>query len=162
MQGVIIHIAHDFKKIQCPRSKIIALVRAICKRFHLTDAAIDIAIVGNRAIRKLNSEFLNHRNFTDCLAFDLSEGKTGRRFFELVVNGERAITQSARRGHSPQAELALYITHGLLHNLGFDDLQPKKAKVMHALEDEILDQHGFGRVYNKKRNIVSNTRRKKC
>jgi probable rRNA maturation factor len=160
MQRVIIHFAHDFKKVPCPRRKITALVRAICKRFRLKSAVVDIAVVGNLTIRKLNTEFLNHRNFTDCLAFDLSEGKTGRRFFELVVNGERAITQSARRGHSPQAELALYITHGLLHNLDFDDLQPKKAKVMHALEDEILELNGFGRVYNKKRNIVSNTRRK--
>jgi probable rRNA maturation factor len=162
MQDVTVHITADFKKIPCPRRKFIGLVRAISKRLGLSNADVDIAIVGNLGIRKLNVEFLNHKNFTDCIAFDLSENKTSRRLFSLVVNGERAVSQAVKRGHSPTAELALYITHGLLHNLGFDDLRPKKAKIMHCLEDEILQQQGFGRVYDKKRKIVSNTRRQKC
>ena len=48
-----------------------------------------------------------------------------------------------------EAELALYITHGLLHNLGFDDSTEMQAKKMHDTEDEILRQSGFGLVYNK-------------
>jgi probable rRNA maturation factor len=162
MQGVTVNITADFKNIPCPRRKIIKLVCAVCKRFRLTNADISIAVVGNRGIRKLNIEFLNHTNFTDCLAFDLSERKNSRRLVELVVNGERAKTQAAGRGHSPTAELALYITHGLLHNLGFDDLTAKKAKIMHLLEDEILQKEGFGPVYDKKQKIISNKRRKKC
>jgi probable rRNA maturation factor len=162
MQGVIVHITRDFKSIPCPRRKLIKLVRVICERFRLASATVSIAIVGNRGIRKLNIEFLGHTNSTDCLAFDLSESKSSPRLLELVVNGERAKTQARSRGHSPQAELALYITHGLLHNLGFDDLTPKKAKIMHLLEDEILQQQDFGLVYDKKRKIISNKRRQKC
>jgi len=48
--------------------------------------------------------------------------------FELVVNGEMAVRQALLRKHSSQAELALYITHGLLHNLGFDDAAEDQAK----------------------------------
>jgi probable rRNA maturation factor len=162
MQGVIVHIARDFKNVLCPRRKVVGLVRAICKRFRLAKVVVSIAIVGNRGMRKLNMEFLGHTNFTDCLAFDLSESDSSPRLFELVVNGERAKSQAAIRGHSPQAELALYITHGLLHNLGFDDLTTKKAGQMHLLEDEILHQQGFGRVYDKKRIIMPNKQRKKC
>jgi probable rRNA maturation factor len=162
MHRLIVNITRDFKNIPCPQRKLINLVRVICKRFRLTNATISIAVVGNRCMRKLNIEFLNHTNFTDCLAFDLSENKKGPKVFELVVNGERAKTQAAIRGHSPAAELALYITHGLLHNLGFDDLQPKKAEVMHRLEDEILRQEGFGPVYDKKLKIVPDKQNKKC
>jgi len=67
----------------------------------------------------------------------------------LAVNGERAVSEAAKRGHSPQAEMALYVTHGLLHNLGLDDRLPKEAQKMHRLEDEILRQQGFGPVYDK-------------
>jgi len=154
MQGVIVHITRDFKNIICPQRKFIKLVRAICNRFGLASATVGIAIVGNKHIRKLNARFLNHKNFTDCLAFDLSDGRAGHRLLELVVNGERAKSQAAKMGHPAQAELALYITHGLLHNLGFDDLLPKKANQMHRLEDEILMRQGFGLVYDKKRKIV--------
>jgi probable rRNA maturation factor len=162
MQRVIVHITRDFKSIICPRRKFIKLVRVICNRFGLAGATVGIAIVGNKHIRKLNGKFLNHKNVTDCMAFDLSDSKTGRRLLELVVNGERAKSQAAQRGHPAQAELALYITHGLLHNLGFDDLLPKKAKMMHRLEDEILQQQGFGLVYDKKTKIVLDKRRQKC
>jgi probable rRNA maturation factor len=65
-----------------------------------------------------------------------------------VVNAEMANRQAAKRGHSPEAELALYITHGLLHNLGFDDLSSEDAKKMHETEDAMLQQLGFGIIYN--------------
>ena len=68
--------------------------------------------------------------------------------FELVVNGEMAVRQAKLRGHSGEAELALYVTHGLLHNLGFDDSTQNRAKKMHDTEDEILEQVGYGAVYN--------------
>ena len=162
MQRVIVHITRDFKNIICPQRKLIKLVRVICNRFGLVNATVGIAIVANKHIRKLNDKFLNHKNVTDCLSFDLSDSETGHRLLELVVNGEKAKSEAARRGHCAQAELALYITHGLLHNLGFDDLLPKKANEMHRLEDEILQQQGFGLVYDNKRKIVPDKRRQKC
>jgi probable rRNA maturation factor len=137
------------RKFTYPVQKFKKLVKSICKRFGVEKASVDIAIVDNNHIRKLNSLFLNRRKNTDCLSFDLSENKAGLRWFELIVNGQKAVSEAKKRGHSPQAELALYITHGLLHNLGFDDLTVKKAKVMHHLEDEILQQHGFGKVFKK-------------
>ena len=55
--------------------------------------------------------------------------------------------QARLRGHNAQAELALYILHGLLHNLGFDDVTAAKAAKMHKAEDDILKKFGFGVVY---------------
>ena len=60
-----------------------------------------------------------------------------------------AVRQANQRGHSSEAELALYITHGLLHNLGFDDSTKKQARKMHETEDKILQEFGYGIVYNK-------------
>ena len=57
--------------------------------------------------------------------------------------------ESKKRKHSIEAELALYITHGLLHNLGFSDEDTAGAGEMHAVEDKILQQAGFGIVYSK-------------
>jgi probable rRNA maturation factor len=60
-----------------------------------------------------------------------------------------AVRQANLRGHTSEAELALYITHGLLHNLGFDDSAENQARKMHETEDEILQEFGYGMVYNK-------------
>jgi len=103
--------------------------------------------VDESEIKRANKQFLNRNVSTDCLSFDLSE-EANKKAFELIVNAEKAVKEAALRGHSAEAELALYVTHGLLHNLGFNDSTNSKAKEMHDTEDEILQQHGYGFVYN--------------
>jgi len=135
------------------------LVTTVCRRFGGRQGfgvyEISIAIVDDAEITKLNARFLGRSATTDCLSFDLSDAKTphadalNSRTLELIVNGEMAARQAALRGHSGEAELALYITHGLLHSFGFDDCTPRKARKMHDAEDTILQELGYGTVYNK-------------
>ena len=150
-QEIVIQIANKFSGIDSPPSKIKKLVRAVLDRFRLSKATVSIAIVDDAEIRKLNARFLNRKSNTDCLSFDLSDARDSQspKLFELIVNGEMAVRQANLRGHASQAELALYITHGLLHNLGFDDSTDSKACKMHDMEDNILQQLGYGFVYNK-------------
>ena len=82
------------------------------------------------------------------ISFDLSDSAGQAKDYELVVNADEAGRQARTRGHDIQAELALYIAHGLLHNLGFNDAKTDEAQKMHDLEDEILQHAGFGIIYN--------------
>jgi len=173
-QDIVVQITKNFKDIDVDLPKLKKLVKAICTRFKLSKATVSIAIVNDAEIRKVNKQFLNHNCPTDCLSFDLSDNERPRlqnfadetrpqmqksafgksnidstKLFELVVNAEKAVKEASLRGHSSEAELALYITHSLLHNLGFDDSAPDQAKKMHDTEDEILQQLGYGLVYNK-------------
>jgi probable rRNA maturation factor len=146
----VVQITKNFKNIDIPLPKLKKLVKVICNRFKLSKATISIAIVDDTQIRKVNKQFLNQDLPTDCLSFNLSENDTNPvKSFELVVNAEMAVKEANLRGHSSEAELALYITHGLLHNLGFDDSTQSQAEKMHNIEDEILQQLGYGPVYNR-------------
>jgi len=170
---VLVQISNNCQSISVSDHNLEELVKAICRRFGLSKATISIAIVDDAQMRKLNCRFLGRDASTDCLSFDLSDGghskstcpvrespvrgsqagglsSHGARSFELVVNGELALKEAHLRGHSSEAELALYVTHGMLHNLGFNDSTQKRAKKMHAAEDEILQQFGYGAVYSKK------------
>lgn len=154
-RGVIVQIAKNSESIDILIPKLKKLVRAVCTRFKLSKATISIAIVDDIKIRKLNKQFLNQDCPTDCLSFNLSDkkwnipgGANSAKSFELAVNAEMAVRQAKLRGHSSEAELALYITHGLLHNLGFDDSTKKQAEKMHNTEDEILQKLGYGPVYS--------------
>jgi probable rRNA maturation factor len=156
MAEVVVQIAKNFKDIDVCLPKLEKLVKAVCNRFTRNEVRdtryeIGIAIVGDAEIRKLNKQFLNRKYAADCLSFDLSDDDTeeGAKSFELVVNAEMAVKEADLRGHSSEAELALYITHGLLHNIGFDDSESEQARKMHHTEDEILQQFGYGIVYNK-------------
>lgn len=165
---IVVQIAIQFEAIDVCSSRLTNLARAVCKRFRLSQIAVGIAIVDDAQIRELNKRFLKHDRPTDCLSFDLSDDCSdesnsadskvprqnrkskieSRKLFELIVNGEMAVREAKLRGHGAEAELALYITHGLLHKLGFDDSTPQQARQMHQTEDEILQRQGFGLVYN--------------
>jgi probable rRNA maturation factor len=168
-RDIVVQITRHFKSIEVSSSRLERLVKAVCNRFGLSQATVSIAIVDDAEIAELNKRFLNHERATDCLSFDLSDDVLNlpdpvgsapaspnrrseienRKLFELVANGQRAAEQARLRGLSPDAELALYITHGLLHQLGFDDSTVELADKMHETEDEILTEQGFGPVYNK-------------
>src|SRR3974390_3136940 len=134
---IAVQITNHFEKLPVETAKLKKLVRTVCRRFGVAKARVSIGIVDDGEISKLNKQFLNHEGTTDCLSFDLSDEMEpqGRRVFDLIVNGELALREAARRGHEAQAELALYITHGLLHDLGFDDAMPEQAQRMHRTED---------------------------
>ncbi|MCJ7730041.1 MAG: rRNA maturation RNase YbeY, partial [Sedimentisphaerales bacterium] len=113
-QNVTVQIAKDFDGLRLNLPKLKKLIRAVCSRFRLRKAAVSIAIVNDAEIRKLNKRFCNRNSSTDCLSFDLSDDQPGSvKSFELFVNAERAVKEANIRGHSGQAELALYITHAL-------------------------------------------------
>jgi probable rRNA maturation factor len=148
-RDIDIQITVNFQAIDVSLSSLTELATTVCDRFGADTAfQISVAIVDDAEIKELNTRFLDHGITTDCLSFDLSDGGEKSRVFELVVNGEMAVRQADSRGHSSEAELALYITHGLLHNLGFDDSTPILARKMHETEDEILQEFGYGFVYN--------------
>ncbi|MHC4641282.1 MAG: rRNA maturation RNase YbeY [Planctomycetota bacterium] len=169
-QDIKFQIAENFDGVDVKVPKLKKLVKSVCLRFHLAKATVSIAIVNDAEIRRLNKQFLCRDVTTDCLSFDLSDEEHGSskggsgggqeknvpgqscsagKIFELVVNGEMAAKEANMRGHPGEAELALYVVHGLLHNLGFDDATEAGAKEMHETEDEILQELGYGLVYNK-------------
>ncbi len=131
--------------------KLKSLAESVCRRFSVTAAAVNIAIVDDDAIAVINKQFLDHTGPTDVISFDLSdEDESAAKNFEIVINADQAARQAADRTHDTESELALYITHGLLHNFGFDDHQEEDAKKMHEMEDQILQDEGFGVVYGSK------------
>jgi probable rRNA maturation factor len=152
-RGVNVNITKSFQGTNVSLLRLKKVAKAICERFKISKVALSIALIDNTEIRKANKRFLGRNNITDCLSFDLSDAKSKTRSFELLINAEKAVEEASFRGHSSEAELALYITHGLLHQLGFDDSTDRQAKKMHLAEDEILQQLGYGAVYNKKPKI---------
>ena len=147
MIRIAIHHACDTVDVSVPRIK--ALIRAVCRRYGLDSVQVSVAIVDDTETRRINRTYLDRTGSTDCFSFDLSDG--GQTVFEVVVNGDRAVQEAQRRGHGVEAELALYVTHGLLHLLGFDDLTEDQAVRMHAEEDAVLQALGYGTVYQSNR-----------
>jgi probable rRNA maturation factor len=127
-QHINIQIAIVYTKTNPDTARLKHLVRTICERFEIEKALISIAIVDDEHIERLNEQFLSREETTDCLSFDLSDDTDqNEKCFEIVVNAELAYRIAEQTSHCGETELALYITHGLLHQLGFDDHDPDHA-----------------------------------
>jgi probable rRNA maturation factor len=107
------------------------------------EAEISLAFVDNATIHALNKRYLDHDEPTDVLSFPLSDAKAKRLSGELVIGAEIALAQSAERGHDVQAELVLYVIHGLLHLCGHGDHDDEERAAIRERERHYLKLLGY-------------------
>src|SRR3954469_5869185 len=136
-------IACPQEAVPVDRAAVRQLVRAVLDGEGIADAEISLAFVDNPTIHTLNKRYLNHDEPTDVLSFPLSEPNAKKLAGELVIGAEVALAQAQARGHDVQAELALYVIHGLLHLCGHDDKTAEAAAVMRQRERYYLGELGL-------------------
>jgi probable rRNA maturation factor len=135
----VIRISSTQKALRVPRKQITELIPFVAQQEGVTLAEVDVAVVDESEMAGLNRRYLSHAGLTDVLSFDLSDSQTGCGLsLQIIVCGEVAVRQGRAHGPSPRQELMLYVVHGLLHQMGYDDSSIRGAARMHAREDEIL------------------------
>jgi probable rRNA maturation factor len=138
-----VSIATPQETVPIDRGRMREIVRAVLDGEGVADAEISLAFVDNLTIHQLNQRYLQHDEPTDVLSFPLSDPGAKRLAGELVIGAEVAKTQSEIRGHDVQAELALYVIHGLLHLCGYDDKSESAAKEIRERERHYLGKLGL-------------------
>ncbi len=128
------------KAIRVPRKRIAELVAFVAQADRCRVADVDIAVVDSAKMAELNRRYLRCAGATDVLSFDLSEAPKIGLSVQLIVCGDLAATEAATRGLTPARELMLYIVHGLLHVMGYEDQSVRGSVRMQARQEELLDQ----------------------
>ena len=106
---------------------------------------VSIALVDDARIHQLNRQFLQHDYPTDVIAFPLDDGMGDEPLLgEVVVSTETAMREAAERGRAPLDEVLLYVVHGVLHLLGYDDHEESDREEMRRKEAETLGACGEG------------------
>ena len=108
------------------------------------EPGVELTVLDDAAIRAVNSEWLGHDFATDVIAFSYGgapspDGIAG----EVLVSAETAAREAAARGLDPREELLLYVAHGCLHLLGWDDDSPARRRAMNARARAILRGAGL-------------------
>jgi probable rRNA maturation factor len=138
-----ISIASPQEAVPIDRGRMREVVRAVLDGEGVADYEVSLALVDNPTIHQLNNRYLRHDEPTDVLSFPLGEPNARKLTGELVVGAEVALAQARERGHDVQAELALYVIHGLLHLCGLDDHDAAGAALMRQRERRYLRQLGL-------------------
>lgn len=138
----------DLQKFQpIDKNKIKKIIKGILKA-EKKDAELSIVFIDNKTIKQINRAFLGHNYATDVLSFTYDEPSFKNNVKgEIVVSVEMASKLSRRYGYEVEGEIVLYLVHGLLHLLGYDDKRKKDAKKMHQRAGELLLSLGYRDVY---------------
>jgi probable rRNA maturation factor len=92
---------------------------------------VEITLLGEAAIAKVHGEFLDDPTPTDVITFEHGE---------ILIGVPIAAANARKFRHPADHEVALCAIHGLLHLLGYDDLTEKERVIMHARQEEILEE----------------------
>ena len=135
----------NLQKRICIKPRAIASkIKKILHRKGVREASLSVAFVTDQRIKALNKKFLNANYATDVLAFDFLIPKK-QKVKPKTINGEivistHAVCRQAKIFHASQSrELTLYIIHGILHLLGFDDHRGNDIKRMRAEEKKLME-----------------------
>jgi probable rRNA maturation factor len=100
---------------------------------------VDVLVVDDPVIRRLNRAHRGVGRRTDVLAFPLeAPGTPSPLVGQIVISAETARRQARRLDVGLATELDLLVTHGVLHLVGYDDRDPVEARLMHERERQIL------------------------
>ncbi|MBR5973825.1 MAG: GTPase Era [Clostridiales bacterium] len=149
----------------------------IDERISKSDAevSVDIRLVGEDAIRKLNREHRKKDAVTDVLSFpilymtdgelsddlmpyDYSYDEKEKKLLpigDVVICVERARSQAVKYGHSLEREMCFLAVHSFLHLLGFDHENGRDETLMFEQQEKILAAIGLPRDPSAKEHAAS-------
>ena len=104
-------------------------------------------------MRKMHKDFFPDDSPTDCITHPIDDAADFDPIYldpiylgDVFVCPKTAICFSAKKGIDPYKEVTLYILHGLLHLIGYDDVDPLERKKMKKAEKNymnLLDKQGL-------------------
>lgn len=123
-----------------------AAVDAALERDGLRGCTLCVLVVDGPASARLHGEHFADPTPTDVMSFpDGSDDPAGggRRLGDLAVCIDVARSVATRRGRPAEEELALYVLHGCLHLLGYDDVEPDDRAEMWAVQRAVMGGLGI-------------------
>jgi probable rRNA maturation factor len=118
------------------------MAASLLKSRKITEYDLSITFVGDKRIRKINREYLNHDYVTDVISFDLGDGIAGRDavFGDIYICATQAVRQARPLGIDSREELLRLVVHGILHLLGYDHTGPADREEMLTLQESTVER----------------------
>lgn len=107
---------------------------------NIADKHISFYLCDNEFIKNLNKKYFKKNLPTDVISFPLKDDLEPDYLGEVVVSVETAVNVSKDLDIKWQKELFLYLVHGVLHLIGYDDMTKVKRLVMEKKQEELLEE----------------------
>ncbi|MBI5346143.1 MAG: rRNA maturation RNase YbeY [Chlamydiae bacterium] len=114
---------------------------ALLKKENIRCDEVIIHFITSSKMRHLHKKFFNDPSDTDCITFPINGIKTDNSYTilgEIFICPKTAHKYAKINKIDYFEELTLYLVHGFLHLIGYNDLKAKDQKQMRQKEKECL------------------------
>lgn len=135
-----VNVSQEQDFLPISTDSVVALVNDFIQFSGVKYDEVAIHFVDTPTISRLHSEFFDDPTSTDCISFpiDPPDGKGYLVMGDVFVCPETAHSYVASHDGNVYKEITLYVTHGLLHLLGYDDIEEEDIVKMRAAEANYL------------------------
>ena len=145
---VSLHVS--VRTLRVARRQILRLTKNILTLIGEPSADMNVSLVGDRRMRRLNHRFRHKDRSTDVLAFAFRQARAPHGFHQaaahlgdVVIALPTAQRQANAAGRSLEEELVTLLIHGVLHLCGYDhDRSRAEALRMQKKERQMRQQLG--------------------
>lgn len=143
-------IINDTDKEVLELEKLNSYIDYVVKELKLEKCEFNIIIIDNERIHEINNMYRGVDRETDVISFALEDNmdvdyKDFRLLGDIYISIEKCYEQAEEYGHSREREICFLATHGILHLLGYDHMEPDDEKEMFDLQNKLLDGYNIKR-----------------
>ncbi|MES2199828.1 MAG: rRNA maturation RNase YbeY [Chlamydiota bacterium] len=156
---ITVHNKQKDLPLSSPQAKKILLL--LLKELRISTHEVIVHFVSKTKIAEVHGVFFADPTPTDCMSFPIDPPMEEASLPEHHILGEIfvcpkvAMEYAEKKQLDPYTETALYMIHGFLHLIGYDDLEPKARKKMRSMEKKCLAlTHSFSLQSHKKKIVL--------
>ena len=125
-------------------------IEYVVHKLDLSKCEFSIIIVDNKKIHEINKEYRNVDRETDVISFAMEDNMDVkyddfRLLGDIYISIDKVYSQAKEYWHSNLREICFLATHGILHLLGYDHMEPDDEKEMFDLQNKLLDGYNIKR-----------------
>ena len=132
------------KMVECPwTEKKVKKIIDIAAKAVAAVGEVEVNIIGEKLIKKLNLKYRGINRVTDVLSFAWKEDKLIKTesLGEIYLCYKKIKNQAKEFNVTPREEFVRILTHGFLHLLGCDHQTKNQAQRMFSLQENIVRKY---------------------
>lgn len=138
---MIVHVSNQQTALAISSDLVQRIVEQVVQEEDQTCDEVSINFVDTDSICQLHAQFFDDPSPTDCISFPMDEEEEfGYRLLgEVYICPETAIEYARTHLADPYEETTLYLIHGLLHLMGYRDIEEADIELMRQGEQHHIN-----------------------